>query len=165
MENFYYEKLVNIGIRFVSYRPRSEKEFRDFLGKKLTKWKVSGSVLLDRVIARLAEIGYVDDEKFAAWWVEQRTTFRPKGPKVIQGELAQKGVSRSIIASVVGSEAAGSLEEGARRLIAKKMVLWAKLPILEQKKKIYGYLGARGFGGDTIARVIDGIRQKEYNES
>ncbi len=165
MENFYYEKLVNIGIRFVSYRPRSEKEFRDFLGKKLVKWKVSGSVLLDRVIGRLTEIGYVDDQKFTEWWVGQRTAFRPKGKRLIQMELAKKGVPRSIIASAVTAEDSGSLEEAAAALVAKKMAVWAKLPTIEAKMKVYGYLGRRGFDGETIARVIDAWGKKGYNKA
>lgn len=153
MDNLYYEKLVNAAIRFVSFRPRSEHELRDFLSKKLTKWKVSGDILKEKVIARMGELGYVDDEKFAQWWVGQRTAFKPKGNRLIKLELKGKGVSEATIASVLVPRGSASLLAAAKEAVAKKLPLWARLPVLERKKKIYDYLGRRGFDSDTISRV------------
>jgi regulatory protein len=153
MDNPYYEKLVNAAIRFVSFRPRSQKELSDFLGKKLTRWKVSGAGLIAKVIGRMEELGYVDDVKFAEWWVDQRTAFKPKGNRYIQMELRGKGVPDAVIASVLASRGSVSLLEAARQAIAKKMPLWAKLPSMERKKKIYEYLARRGFDSSTISKL------------
>ncbi len=161
MDNPYYERLVNASIRFVSFRPRSEKELRDFLTKKLNKWKVSGDLLISKVIARMGELGYVDDEKFAQWWVEQRTAFKPKGNRLIHMELKSKGVAEAVIASVLAPRGSESLLTAARQAVARKLPLWAKLPILVRKKKLYDYLGRRGFDGETIAKVIDGNGETE----
>lgn len=153
MDNPYYELLMNAAIRFVSYRPRSQKELADFLDKKLARWKVSGAGLIAKVIGRMEELGYVDDKKFAAWWVEQRTAFRPKGNRYIQMELRGKGVPDAVIDSVLASRGSVNLLAAARQAIAKKMSIWAKLPVLERKKKIYDYLGRRGFDSDTIRKL------------
>jgi len=153
MDNPYYERLVNAAIRFVSYRPRSQKELTNFLDKKLTRWKQPGAGLIAKVIGRMEELGYVDDAKFAAWWVEQRTTFKPKGNRYIQMELRAKGVPEAVIASVLASRGSVSLLDAARQAVAKKMPIWAKLPLLERKKKLYDYLGRRGFDSDTISQV------------
>lgn len=152
-----YEKLLSSGFRFVSYRPRSEKEVRDFLQKKLKTWKVAGQVTVKKVMDRLVEYGHIDDAKFAAWWIEQRGTFRPKGRRVLIQELRQKGV---------GGE--GILEsynelEAAKQAIARKMPDWQQLPLLERKMKLYSFLGRRGFTSSTIHRVIDEQAQKSYN--
>ncbi len=155
MENLYYEKLVNASLRFVSYRPRSEKELADFLTKKITKWKLSGALLVQKVIGRMGELGYVDDEKFALWWLGQRTTFKLKGNRVIAMELAAKGVSRAIISQVLATREPQSALEDAQKAIAKKEGAWAKLPPQERKKKLYDYLGRRGFDFETIAKLID----------
>src|SRR3990167_10049603 len=101
MDNLYYERLMNAVIRFVSFRPRSEKEIRDFLTKKIIKWKVSDDLLLNKVIDRMEDLGYIDDKKFADWWVEQRTRFRPKGNRVIEYELYQKGIAKDIISDAL----------------------------------------------------------------
>ncbi len=163
MDNPYYERLINAAIRYVSFRPRSKKELTDFLNKKLTRYgaaqralpggKVYGTGLLAKVISRMEELGYADDEKFAAWWVSQRTEFKPKGNRYIQMELRGKGVPDAVIASVLASRGSVSLLEAARQAVAKKMPIWAKLPTLERKKKLYEYLARRGFDSDTISRV------------
>jgi regulatory protein len=155
MDNPYYERLVNAAIRFVSFRPRSQKEFTDFLDKKLTRWDVSGVGLIAKVIGRMEELGYVDDVKFAAWWVDQRTAFRPKGNRVIEIELIRKGVPRAIIASVLSSRGSQSLLAAAKQAVAKKLHLWVKLPDMARKKKLYDYLGRRGFDSETIGKLID----------
>jgi len=36
------------------------------------------------------------------------------------------------------------------------MPLWSKLPNMARRKKIYDYLGRRGFDGATIGKLIDG---------
>ena len=88
-----YAKLLESSIRFVSFRPRSEKEFKDFLLKKLQKRKIPNGSIIDRVIFRLRELGYIDDAKFASWWVEQRESHKPKGARLIAWELKAKGIS------------------------------------------------------------------------
>ena len=153
MDNPYYEKLVNAAIRYVSFRPRSVKELTDFLNKKLTRWKISGAGLLAKVIARMEELGYADDEKFAEWWVSQRTEFKPKGNRYIQMELRGKGVPDDVIASALALRGSVSLLTAAKQAVAKKIPLWAKLPPLERKKKLYEYLARRGFDSNTISRV------------
>lgn len=169
MDTTVYEKLLNAGIRFISYRPRSEKEIRDFLKKKLTRWKIYGGTVVDKVIDRFTELGYVDDAKFAAWWVEQRRTFRPKGIRIITQELKAKGIRRETLEDVVcqshpdrdQNDKQLSEVDLARRAVQKKLAMWQRLPLLEQKKKIYAFLGRRGFDGETISSVIDDITEKE----
>ena len=155
MDNPYYERLVKTAIRFVSFRPRSQKELTDFLDKKLTRWKVSGAGLVAKVIGRMEELGYVDDIKFAEWWVDQRTTFKPKGNRVITMELKAKGVSETVIESVLASRGFQSLLVAAKQAVARKLPLWAKLPPLVRKKKLYDYLGRRGFDFEIIHKLID----------
>ncbi len=148
-----YAKLLESTIRFVSFRPRSEKEFKDFLLKKLQKRKISNGSIIDRVIFRLRELGYIDDAKFVSWWIDQRQSYKPKGVRLIAQELKAKGIEVKNF----------HLDEFslARRAVAKKLPLWQKLSKLEQKKKIYGFLGRRGFDADTIHRVIDGVLDDE----
>lgn len=149
MDNPYYERLINAAIRFVSFRPRSEHELRAFLLKKPHHEDI------DKVMLRMRELGYADDEKFATWWVQQRTAFRPKGNRVITMELRGKGVEDSVIASVLASRGSESLLAAARQAIVRKLPLWSKLPSMARRKKIYDYLARRGFDGSTIGKLID----------
>jgi regulatory protein len=160
MDTTLYERLLNAAFRFVSFRPRSEREIREFLDNKLKRAKTSGAFSVNKAIERLREYGHVDDRKFALWWIEQRLSFRPKGLRALKAELYNKGVSRDIVEEVL----VGTSEiDGAKKVIGKKLVLWAQMPSIEQKKKVYTFLAQRGFSGVTIEKIIDGLGKKDYN--
>ncbi|MBI3576443.1 RecX family transcriptional regulator [Candidatus Gottesmanbacteria bacterium] len=149
-----YPKLLNAAFRFVSYRPRSQKEIRDFLEKKLKKYKLYAPTVIGKIMDRLKELGYVDDTKFAAWWVEQRSLHRPKGKRLLVEELRRKGIFTQTII----------LDE---RLLAaaaakKKLPRWKLLSPLEKKKKMYDFLGRRGFSFEVIRTVVDEVLGKIY---
>ncbi len=165
MDNPYYEKLVGLALRFVSFRPRSQKELTEFLAKKMSKWKVVGAPLLQKVIERMRELGYVDDPKFVSWWITQRSVFRPKGKRALVAELRGKGISTAVIEEVFSGVSSEDFSEyeSAKKSIGKKIVLWAKIPKIEQKKKMYTFLIQRGFSSEIIGRVIDEITKKDYN--
>jgi len=134
--------------RFLSYRPRSEKEIRDYLRKKEVEEKI-----VEKVVSKVKKLGYVDDLKFVRWWVEQRSTFRPRGKYVLTIELRQKGVAPEIIDQVLGE----SIDEVplAQKAIQKKINEYLKLPPRESRQKIAAYLRRRGFSWETIEKVFD----------
>ena len=155
MDTTVYEKLLNAAFRFVSFRMRSKKEITDFLYKKIKLWNLTVDGEVERVMDRLHEYGHVDDKKFAAWWVEQRNNFRPKGRRAIVAELRNKGVTEEIEFDELAS---------ARASVLKKIRLWSMLPVLEQKKKLYSYLTLSGFTSTTVRKIIDESVKKDYNE-
>ncbi len=159
MDTTLYEKLLQASFRFVSYRPRSEKEIREFLQKKLRVWKTAGQVSVTRVMDRLRQYGYVDDDKFAAWWISQRNQFRPKGFRLLQMELAKKGIARSTMEKALkgpkNTEERRDEPSLARQAIQRKLALWGSLPKIEQKKKMYTFLAQRGFSFEVIQAVVD----------
>lgn len=172
-----YQILLNSSFRFLSFRPRSEKEVRDFLRQKLQKKKLDDPRMLEKIMKRLADLEYLDDEKFARWWLNQRRSHQPKGNRIIIYELQQKGVPREIIEMIINKEVCQSIpdrvqidivpteEEAAHIAIVKKLSLWKKLPKLARKQKIYEYLARRGFSSDIIYPIIDDIMKKDYNNS
>ncbi len=149
-----YQKLIESSFHFISFRPRSEKEVRDFLLKKLQKWKISDESIVERVTVRLRELGYLDDAKFVTWWADQRQSHKPKGARLIRQELLAKGIHRDVIDEQLKPS---TEEELARRAARKKLALWQKLPVLERERKIYGFLSRRGFDSETIRHTIRGL--------
>ena len=158
-----YEKLLSASLRFVSYRPRSEKEFRDFLTRKLKKRKVYDIVVIPRVIKRLTDLGYVDDEAFARWWVQSRMQFRPKGARVLILELLRKGVAKSTVAEVVSrARKSGENEKDTvKQLAQKRLSRLAGIPARERKKKLFDFLLRRGFEADLVTAVVDEVVSSE----
>lgn len=170
MDDF-HQPLLDAAFRFISFRPRSEKEIRDFLAKKVHGKTIENSKRIEKVLERLRELEYLDDTKFIRWWVEQRSTFRPKGRRLLEQELQRKGIDKSLIAESLNALAATSPTGGkngvmsemdlAKKAIERKLRLWQKLPRLAFKQKVYGFLSRRGFTGDTVRRIIDEVVRGE----
>lgn len=158
-ESTVYEKLMEAAIHFVSYRPRSEKEFRDFLINKLAKSHTTAPLVLTKVIERMKDLGYIDDYAFSSWWVGQRTGSKPKGERVIALELSRKGISREVIAEIIGQIMKGERSEKvlARLAAEKKLPGWSHLPHVKKKQKLAEYLLRRGFASDTVWGIVDDL--------
>ena len=143
----------NRALRFLARRPRSEKEVRDNLQKK----KIEPDVL-EKIIVKLKEQKFLNDEEFASWWIDQRTRISQKGMRVIRLELLQKGIEKDIIDAATGDRQAATREtdeETARKIVEKKFVKFKNLPREEIYKKLGGHLARRGYNWDTIKASID----------
>jgi regulatory protein len=142
-----YSKAKDAALRLLTHRPRSVAEVRRHLnGKKFTEATV------DEVIERLESVGLLNDREFAAYWIDQRETFRPRSHVALRHELRQKGVGPEVI-----DQALLSIDEtdSARRAAAMKALRWARLPEEEFRHKLGRYLQRRGFRYGTIRQIID----------
>jgi len=146
------QKLLDRAYRLLSFRPRSEKEIKDYLRKKKTTPKLSSWV-----IKKLKKQGHLDDKEFAHWWVDQRSTFRPRGKFGLMMELRQKGIDKTIIEKTIDKIDELSL---ATKLAQKKLRGYKNLSREEFYQKMTAFLSRRGFSWETIKSVIDEIAKK-----
>lgn len=116
-------------LRLLAFRPRSQKEIKDYLWRK----KVDNS-LAEKLIKQLGEMNLLNDGEFTSWWVDQRSTFRPRGKIALGFELRAKGIDPEMI-----SEALAGLDELS---LAQKAIF--KKKNLTPERKI-GFLVRRGF--------------------
>ncbi len=151
-------KLLDKALRFLSFRPRSEHEVREYLAKKIPVAEfptARSSVEADRVIVKLKELGLVADRPFAIWWLEQRQSQgKPYGQRRISCELRQKGVDPAIIKELTKGLGAESDVVPARKAALKKLPLYSRLPERERRTKLTAYLLRRGFGWPTIKELL-----------
>jgi len=136
------EKHLDSVYHYLSYRPRSEKEVVDYLGKKGTEPGAIG-----RIVFRLKKEGYLDDQEFARWWVDQRRRFRPRSRYFLKGELIKKGVGVEIINRVLENVDESSLIE---KIILERKNRLADLEPSRAKEKLIAYLSRRGFSWENI---------------
>jgi regulatory protein len=160
-----YESLINASIRFVSFRPRSEHELRAYIDRKLKKEHTTVNAVIEQVVVRMRDLGYLDDRKFARWWVEQRQSFKPKGNRLLQMELRAKGIPQDVITDVLSAPVDGETVAehqlaGALVALEKKISVWRAYPSDVKQKKAYDFLRRRGFDTMTISRVVDAILGK-----
>lgn len=160
-EESVFGKTYTRTLEYTLVRPRSAKEVRDYLWRKTIDKKVrnrkTGEIfdkkgvskeVAARVQRRLTEKGYVDDEKFALWWVENRNLRKGISVRKLENELRAKGVESSIIASTIQNSPRGEKSE-LEKVIAKKSKKYA------DERKLVAYLLQQGFRYDDIRDALD----------
>ncbi len=153
-----FGKLYQRTLEWVLTRPHSIRETRDYLNRKKAKTRSSfsdrklgraplsmsekesssfGDDTIQEVISRLVEKGYLDDQKFAEYYVENRFVKKGISQKRLRMELIKKGVARSIIDDVLDSTTRND-EEEIKKIIAKKRARY-------DNDKLIQYLVRQGF--------------------
>ncbi|HSW88976.1 MAG TPA: regulatory protein RecX [Candidatus Saccharimonadales bacterium] len=143
-----------MAVRYLGYRSRSIKEIREYLKKK----QVSESCI-DAVVKKLLEQKFLNDAEFARMWVRTRVALKPLSQRVLRMELKAKGISNSIIDTVLSEqqEESGSDFEMARILVQKRQKRYVGMSKEEVYAKLGGFLARRGFSYDVIKRSIDEV--------
>lgn len=150
-----FGKLYGRALEYCMMRPHSAKEVRDYLWKKTRDTRTKegkvrkgvSQIIADRVFARLLEKGYINDEKFTRYWVENRNLRKGTSMRKLQAELQAKGIDRSIIEKLI-VDSSRSDEEELLKIIEKK-----RRRYLDEQKFIQ-YLARQGFDYDTIKAAL-----------
>ena len=140
------ERAMQQAMLFLSYRARSEKEIR----QNLSKHEIP-DVVIEETLDRLRRNGFADDKQFANAWVENRSTFRPRGRRALTLELRQKGIDDATIESALEDVDEDTLayEAGQKKARKLKVQEWS-----EFRKKMSDFLARRGFSYSVIAPIV-----------
>lgn len=154
------ERYLNAAYRFLSFRSRSEKEIRDFLRKKKAPDEIT-----ERVIVKLKEQKFLNDETFARMWVESRSRVKPRSQFVLKMELKQKGISEEIIEQVMHSSQTEVHSDLAlaKKLVEQKMKRYKGMEKQDIYQKLGGVLARKGFTWEVSKKAIDDSLSVEYN--
>ena len=110
--------------------------------------------LLETVLRRLIAKGYVDDQRFAEYYVENRFVKKGVSRKRLAMELTKKGVAREIIDEVLDGR---NDEAEILKMIAKKRAKY-------DDEKLIAYLCRQGFAYDLAKRCVKGYRDEDLAE-
>lgn len=152
-------KGLNMAIHFLSVRMRSEKEVREFLAKKEVD-----SEAAEEIIHRLSQMGYLDDAAFAEAYVNTQINASDKGPKAIERELKEKGVSGVLIEQSLAKFERGLQLEKALKLAEKYRRKYRKESPFIQKQKIEQTLARKGYEWDIIQEALAHSGPEENEE-
>lgn len=151
-------KATHRALHFLGYRARSEAEVRARLQRD--DWPEE---VIERVLLRLREQGFLNDEQFAQNWVESRSHFRPRGARMLQQELRHKGVERETIAAALPDDAAELQNAVAalRKFLRSKERAWQDWDEKEQREKATQFLLRRGFHYPVAKAAWTKLREEE----
>ncbi|OGO19628.1 MAG: hypothetical protein A2Z15_06420 [Chloroflexi bacterium RBG_16_50_11] len=151
-----YQRCLNAAIRYLGYRPRSEKELRQRLQRRGFEGKC-----LEKALATLKEQGLVDDIAFARFWRDNRETFSPRSRRMTKLELKRKGLSSDIIEQAISEI---DDRDSAYRAALKRAPRLAKAEYPDFRQRLGEYLGRRGFNYGVIKEITERVwkEQKKY---
>lgn len=159
-----FGKLYTQALKYCLMRPHSSQEIKDYLFKKTLDRKVKNyktgeinnrqgvnSKISDRVYNRLVDKGYVDDEKFACWWIRNHKINTGISIRKLHQELSAKRVSNDIIDMVL---AQSDRDDNCEiiKIINKKR---SRYP---DENKMIAYLSRQGFSYEDIKHGLDSLK-------
>ncbi|HTX18143.1 MAG TPA: RecX family transcriptional regulator [Bacteroidota bacterium] len=141
-------------LRFLSIRPRSRKEIRDYLLRREFSEDVAA-----KTVSKLESLRLLDDAAFARMVCRDLLAKKPAGEKLLRRSLFQKGVPRELIDSIVpeftGREASLALAtEAAERQLHRISRSSRKHDDDALRRKILDHLLRRGFEYDTAMSAV-----------
>lgn len=136
--------VLEAALRFLEPRERSIGEVRRRLSRVGYREE-----LVEGAIARLIELGMLDDQAFARTWIESRDRARPRGERALRFELARKGIDKQTADATIAARAAEQPDadaEGAARLLARNARSLARVGDLRaRQQRAYALLARNGF--------------------
>ncbi len=140
---------------------------RDYACGELEKklMPVASAEVAAQVVARLAEVGLVDDERYAARMAQALAREKGYPKRRIVQELQHRGVSRELAAAAVEEIPTADFQQ-ALALIEKKY--YNKMTDRASRDKVMAALARRGFSFEAIRQAFsrfDEAAQTDFEET
>ena len=163
-EESQFGKLYMRALEYCLRRPHSVKEVRDYLWRKtqpairkrqtgMNNPVVYSERVASRVLSKLQQKAYVNDDEFARWWVENRQLSKGVSQRKLTAELRSKGVHADIIAQTL-EKTDRTDEQELRKVIAKKHRRYAG-----DRQKFVQYLVRQGFSYDDVVSALNDVEE------
>jgi regulatory protein len=145
------QDLFAAALRFLAPRPRSRAEVRRRLMRPRPRHEPPAPAAVERVLEQLERVGYLNDQDFAAFWVENRERFSPRSARALGVELRQRGIARDMADAATAPE----LDE-ERALAAGRVRLrsFGGLDFQRFRERMGAFLLRRGFSYGVAGPVV-----------
>lgn len=156
-----FGKLYQRTLEWVLTRPHSVRETYGYLRRRQQKRVLTNrqrakeekkpfpeikAETVDLVVNRLLQRGYLDDQKFARYFVENRFVRKGVSKKRLRMELQKKGVASNIIEALLAENVRDD-EAELKKMIAKKRARY-------DDQKLAAYLVRQGFEYQKVIMAI-----------
>lgn len=131
-------------LRLISYREHSQKELKEKIGRSCD------AVSAERAVERMAELGLVDDLRFAQQYARKLLLEKKMTHRAAQFELSRKGVDRDTAEAVL-SEIDADYRDNIRSLIEKK---YPNIHDEKIKRRAVAALQRLGYSWEDIRSVL-----------
>lgn len=146
-------------IKYLGFRPRTRWELEQYLFQK----GYDEQIVRDTV-EWCADKSYVNDERYARQWVEERMANRPRGRHLLMREMQQRGIDPHVAEIALHGVAGEDEKEAAIYLLRKKFKPGSFADFKTFLYKAGGYLQRKGFDHTITRQAINSIKN-EFLES
>ena len=133
-------------LRLLARRPYSSAEISRYLRRHQMDDEI-----IQNVIDDLTEAKLIDDDAFAAYWAEQRETFRPAAAWPCARNSARKASSVKSLPRLCPTWTRSTQRGGSR---GNKAGRWRGLAEAEWRTKMTRYLMRHGYPYDVVSEVV-----------
>jgi regulatory protein len=148
-------------IKLLSAKSRSVSELRD----SLLESKRTNKAVVDEVIARLSEYGYLDDERFAFGYASLRVRQRPIGRARLARDLKYKKVGANVAEEALDLVFAETPEADLiDRAIEKRLRLRGRPTDRAAAKKLFDHLLRQGFPFELVSEKVRAVMKQDFDE-
>ena len=144
--------LFEYAVRALAAKMRTERELRRLMKTRAAEGR-DGERAIDAVVARLKQLNYLSDTRFAADYTRLRKENQKLGRRRVQLDLAAKGVAAGTVATAVGAAYADVDEVAlARQYVERKRM---KQPVDQKESaRVMGRLLRAGFSSGAIFKLL-----------
>ncbi len=155
------DRTMNRAVKLLAAKPRSIGELRERLLEKA--W--TDQVIVDGVLAKLKEYGYLDDAKFAADLALSKLRQKPQGKRKLQQAMSRKKLDRETLDEAISS-AFEKMPENELIDVAleKRLRLKGRPETRDELKKFYDHLLRQGFSFDLIRQKMSGLARLDDSD-
>jgi regulatory protein len=145
-------ELFDYAVKSLGARMQSIRDLRRKMKDRAEPGE-EGEAMMDRILARLVDMRYLSDERYAADFTRLRQENRSLGRRRVQQDLQQKGIAGDLIATTL-SEAYDGVDEAA--LVRTHMERKRIKPPTDEKStaRVLRRLTTAGFSPKTIFAVL-----------
>lgn len=135
-------------IKLLTIKPRSVAELRE----RLLQGKNANKEMVDTVIARLQEYGYLNDDRFAFSYASLKVKRRPIGRRRLERDLKFKKVGKAVAEEALELVYSETPEEQLiEAAIEKRIRLRGKPKTRDEAKKLFDHLLRQGFEFELVS--------------
>jgi regulatory protein len=147
--------------KLLAAKSRSIAELRE----RLLQGRHANETIVDEVIARLREYGYLDDERYAVTFASSKVRQRPTGRRRLERDLSLKKIDRTVVEEALDAVYAEIPEEELiDRAIEKRVRLRGRPKTRDEAKSLFDHLLRQGFPFDLVSEKVRAVSRADLDE-
>jgi len=154
-------RIFERAVKLLAAKPRSIAELRE----RLLEGRGADDEVVETVISRLREYGYLDDKHFAVSYASLKVKQRPIGRRRLERDLTMKKIDRSVADEALEQVYAETPEgELIDRAIEKRIRLRGRPKNRAEAKSLFDHLLRQGFAFELVSEKVRAAAKVDLSE-